>query len=301
MIAIGNINRFPRCLPIVPYLQRRDDKPVEAILERLRQEEDGSETRSKQLAAIRYYLQYMLSHCEIKWKESIMNGISNYKTLLDQIEYSSKNRQRACLVTFNYDTLIEDALPSVGISIKAIEDYTGNAEYSLIKLHGSINWGRHVEIPVLSTDGNAWSVMSQLIEAAPHIRLSPEFSLVNEQRLPPHQHMGTLLFPALAIPVETKKSFECPESHLGFLRDMIPKVRRLLVVGWRGAEAHFVDILRENLHDDVRIMVVAGPGRNGTDVIDRLRNAGVPGSCVATEGGFTDFVVRREIDAFLKE
>jgi hypothetical protein len=193
MISIGNISQFSQCLPIVPYLQRRDGKSVEVILEHLR------------------------------------------------------------------------------------------------------------------SPGRNASISSEVIEAAPHIRLAKHFffeqpgSRWRGVKQPFSEHDGMILFPALAIPVETKKSFECPESHLDFLRDVIPKVKRLLIVGWRGAEAHFGEMLKENLHDGVRVMVVAGPGRNGTDVIDRLRNAGVPGSCVATEGGFTDFVVNREIYAFLKE
>ena len=66
-------------------------------------------------------------------------GVTNY-TLLDEIEgWRSKQNELVRLVTFNYDTMIEQALPSVGVKIAAMHDYISQ-RYALIKHHGSVNW-----------------------------------------------------------------------------------------------------------------------------------------------------------------
>jgi hypothetical protein len=53
-----------------------------------------------------------------------------------------------CIVTFNYDTMLEAALPTVGLNIRSIGDYVAGTKHKVIKLHGSVNWGREVAPPV---------------------------------------------------------------------------------------------------------------------------------------------------------
>ena len=94
----------------------------------------------QQLAAVRYYLQYILWQCGIAWK-NIAKGVTNYKTLLDQIERANKKNEPVCLVTFNYDTLLEDALSDFGLSIETFADYTKKRPfYRVFKVHGSVTW-----------------------------------------------------------------------------------------------------------------------------------------------------------------
>ena len=50
-----------------------------------------------------------------------------------------------CLVTFNYDRLIEHALTGAGISTAGIADYIASPLFKLFKVHGSINWVRSVQ------------------------------------------------------------------------------------------------------------------------------------------------------------
>lgn len=88
---------FPRCLPIIPYFQNLSGGiSVEQVLERLQVESSGDPERMRQLVAIRYYLHFMLSRCEKMWIDS-KAGVTNYKTLLDQIRHS-KQTQRDCLL-----------------------------------------------------------------------------------------------------------------------------------------------------------------------------------------------------------
>jgi len=109
-----------------------------------------------------------------------------------------------------------------------------------------------------------------------------------------------VLFPALAIPVETKRQYECPEEHLNVLRECLAKVTKILVIGWRATEDHFLRLLLDRLPEDrLPIMVVAGSPREAMKTVNRMRKAGIKGDFLPTEGGFTDFIVRREGDEFL--
>jgi len=65
-----------------------------------------------QLAAVRFYLQFMLGECEHNWIDQVVNeagGATNHQALLGQIEAwrLQHPEQQICIVTFNYDTMIE--------------------------------------------------------------------------------------------------------------------------------------------------------------------------------------------------
>jgi hypothetical protein len=83
---VGAMKDFPKCQPIIPYLQqRKPNQTVEHVLEGLQVESIKRPERARQLAAVKWYLHFMLWECERQWDE-VAKGITNYKTLLDQIE-----------------------------------------------------------------------------------------------------------------------------------------------------------------------------------------------------------------------
>ena len=108
------------------------------------------------------------------------------------------------------------------------------------------------------------------------------------------------LFPAIAIPLETKRSFECPEGHLQVLSGLIPRVTKLLTVGWRAREAHFLELLAEKLEGHVRVLAVAGGKEGADEAIENLGRAGIKGEFTPADGGFSEFVVNRAADEFLR-
>jgi hypothetical protein len=186
------MNKFPDCQAIIPYLQFPTGGSVEQELERLQTEASNYPDRHRQLAAIRYYLQYMLLECGRGWDENVAKGITNYKTLLDQLKHWSKPHDTICIVTFNYDLLLEGALPSVGLEIRNIPDYIDGNDWKVIKLHGSVNWGREVHRPPVDslTQGSAWDVAYELIRGASELSLSDRYCMVNEH--PIHTDIGEL-------------------------------------------------------------------------------------------------------------
>lgn len=299
------IRRFPRCQAVIPWLrQLPPGVTVESRLESFRAQADKYPERHKQLAAVRYYLHLMLTECERHWKDAA-KGVTNYKSLLDQIEQHRKAEEPVCLVTFNYDSLLEEALPDVGLRIRDLSDYVGShRHYRVIKLHGSVNWAREVETAIQSAgSGHVWTVAEELIERAAELRISQRYVMTGVY--PAALHEGKVVFPAIAIPVETKSEFECPPEHLEILRKLLPQVRKLLLIGWRGTEDHFLTLLRTYLQVGPEIMVVAGSEKGAREVMgglkSKLQAAQIGPTFHITRGGFTELVVNREADAFLSK
>jgi hypothetical protein len=292
--------RFPACHAIVPGLENLPpDKTLEQVLEHLQTEAGEYPVRNQQLAAVRYYLHTMLWQCEDDWK-TIAKGITNYKALLDQIERWRKPDEQVCLVTFNYDRLIEDALPEVGVIIQELSDYTSNDKYKLFKLHGSVDWGRLVDTPIARIgELNAWQIAHELIKRVTDLKITDQFQVVKGS-YPMGKVANMALFPAIAIPVQSKTHFECPAQHLHVLKTMLPTITKLLMIGWRATENHFLKLLQECIPHQLRVMTVSGSPDGAKESVANLRKAklhiDVP---IESSNGFTDFIVNREGDGFL--
>jgi hypothetical protein len=143
---------------------------------------------------------------------------------------------------------------------------------------------------------NAWQICHELVDNAPTLKLTDRYRITTER---PIAKIATqALFPAIAIPVETKRVFECPPEHLDCLRAHLPNVKKILIVGWRGTEEHFMGLLKENLRADVEIQVVIASQQEAEGVLSRVEAAGIKAKGIPTAFGFTEYVVKRHAEAF---
>jgi hypothetical protein len=108
------------------------------------------------------------------------------------------------------------------------------------------------------------------------------------------------LFPAIAIPVEIKSSFECPSDHLDCLNAHLEKVTKILIVGWRAAEKHFLDLLSRVVTDKIPVQVVAGGRSLGEEVLSRFASAGMRVAGEALDVGFSHYVLNRAAERFFE-
>ena len=285
---------FPQCRPIIPYLQNTPPGGnLEHTLETLQVEAETDPERSRQLAAIRFYLHFLFWECDRDWN-GVTRGITNYFTLLDQLR---RQKEPVLLVTFNYDRQIENALPSVGVSTDDLSHYVKHPMFKLFKLQGSVHWAREVDTEISNImERNVWDVGRELIDRVANLKISDRFRIVSEY--PIGKVDGTALFPAIAIPVETKRGFECPEDHLECLRANLGAVAKILVVGWRATENHFLELWRNAITVEVPLQIVAGNRKDADEVLERLRTAGVKVAGEATDAGFSEYVVSRKAEAF---
>ena len=287
---------------IVSYLQSAPvGDTIEHTLEILTNEAETDPVRKRQMAAIRFYLHFMIWECDSKWNNvvELAGGITNYITLLDQLRRSCRPGEPVCLVTFNYDRMIERALGSVGVTIETISQYIENDAFKLFKLHGSGHWAREVDTPGIDLGRNVWEVGRELIQKVEQLNISTKYRVV--QGHPIGKSDGVALFPAIAVPVETKRGYECPDDHLDCLRAYLPEITKVPLVGWRGTEQHFMNLLSESLPEPVSLFAVAGNRQQAEEVIEKLKQVGIRDRHARpAQGGFSQFVVSREAEEFLR-
>ena len=302
------LDAFPQCKPIVPRLRdpkvTSGDISIEALLQEIEREAEAYHRARHELAAIRFYLQRVIYGSETRWL-GITRGITNYLSLLREIERTFP-KEPVCLVTFNYDTLLEHALRHFGLPIASIDDYTKrHAFYRVFKLHGSTSWVREIEtrvpIDMRPSSNPEATIYGQLMEQLAEIHITDRYVFS------PHDAIGISLgrpvFPAIAIPVQRKGSFECPQYMVEELTALLAKVTQILVIGWRATEAHFLELLHQHLRwgSGLYFCIVAGNLKEAEGVKDRINRA-FPGSQLSISPettGFTEFVLTRRAEQVL--
>ena len=307
---VDAIDEFPQCKPIVPRLRDPAVTSGSASVEvRLREIEEEAKTyaRGKQeVAAIRCYLARVISGCEAHWRDNT-RGITNYLSLLREIRRTHSANEVVCLVTFNYDTLLENALADLApeFEIKQMDDYTRRPVlFRLFKLHGSVNWGRqvHMGFPANLNMTNPPSVLKYLIENATEQEITNRFAICHPSS------MGladgrTPVFPAIAIPVEKKRMFECPSYMIEELKSVLPDVTKMILIGWRATEEHFLEMLKQHLKPGVYISIVSanGPEAQGVGAnISQFLLSNRPSLSPEQINGFTQFILSRRAEAILQ-
>ena len=301
-------SKLPRLVPLLPELRNRSgNRSVEQILEELRSLEKNHRywpRRQHELTAIRFYLQQA-----IWWSEVAMvnraSGVSNYTSLIGYIEQFRQSEEPVILITFNYDTLIERALSLHfdDFNFRETNDYVSRPAYKLFKLHGSVNWGHPIEDDArLNAHQSPESLRNAIIDLADDIRYeNNRFVVLDEPRVAVKNWIN---FPAISIPVQQKSHFSCPQEWLPLLDRLLDGVSNLLVIGWRGAEEHFLErVVRVlNKNADFHLSVVSQTPTSANETQIRLRGAGLKpaqeGSLFG--GGFTNFISSGDVKTFLR-
>jgi hypothetical protein len=229
------------------------------------------------LLAIRYYIRQVITQCATNWSRKYGN-VTNHRMLFNQIERWRRGHQdQGLLVTFNYDSLLDTALDSSGRSLDTIDAFVSRDDYRLIKAHGSIDWMRDLgNLPARSPHA--------IIDLAPEIDFTSGKILIGNGL--------TSAVPAIAIPTQTKTSFECPPEHIEALEDWLKEVDRILIVGWRAQERHFLGLCKRHLADNpkVEVLVVSESPESARATISTLKEH-LPVACMhpSVAPGFSHF------------
>jgi hypothetical protein len=190
------------------------------------------------MLALRFYLSDLIETTADNWWQE-NHGITHYSRLFARIgAWRNAIGEPVALVTFNYDTLLDRSLDSqlaVGRKRAHWNDYVDRPDWRLYKLHGSTAWSR-----VLSTSGRA----SSSIDPASVIAKAESLNIPGAELRDAHWTSGDVAVPGIAVPTDRKQTFECPSHHVKRFHD-VKVVDRLLIVGWRGAEPHALEILAD--------------------------------------------------------
>jgi hypothetical protein len=262
---LAAVSTYPACRPLIGSLRDRvgAGRDVEALLEELvLRAQQGDRQLPRQLMGVRFYLRQIIEDCGRMWFDGAA-GVTNHHLLLNSIErWRAANAERVILVTFNYDLMLEDAFSdTLGISFRELDDYIAREDYQLFKLHGSVNWGR--EVGHLSEfDGGVGAVIDRAADVVESdvFRINSGSFVFEEAQL----------VPALAVPTETKSTFQCPTEHVAAIEAALPMIDRVLVVGWRGGEHDFLRMWRDRVDPDVEGLVVSGDQAGAEDSARRM-------------------------------
>jgi len=296
---------LPECAGWVGHMRQllraHGDGRAESVEEILASFADSADPNLSKRAtlAIRLFMQHMLMECQNHWSNVVTSHVTNYGTLVVNIAVAGITE--ACFVSFNYDTLFEQALPNIGVTLTTLDSYIAHASYKVVKPHGSLNWSHKVRsrVGVNAFYDDHLVAARWLIANAPDVDPSPDFTVFPSPQFASHSSLAEGLWPAIALPIASKTEFECPDPHMNALDACVPKVSKLLTIGWRGAERHFLKRFAGKLPRTASTLVVGRDRKDAADIAVRLKGAGLAGRFQSAEGGFTDSL-REEIPAFLK-
>jgi hypothetical protein len=181
--------------------------------------------------------------------------------------------------------MLEDALPTVGIDPSSVDGYVANKDWPVIKPHGSVNWARPV-----TTRIEPGTVQRLIKQAESGLDVSDRYVIADPSLIAVDDKM---LLPAIAIPLENGKDFECPSEHLWDLEDFVKRTTQILIIGWRATEKSFLQLLAKNMPSQMRFFVhVACRDHDGaTETFANLRAGGVALNGALLEyGGFSQLM-----------
>lgn len=201
-------------------------------------------------------------------------------------------------VTLNYDTLLDDRLHSTVDAIDSLDAYVHpERNWSLVKLHGSVNWGRRMDADI-----------NQLYDPDPDVPIDDEIvwrggfgAGLAELRV--GLESGEFYYPALAVPVGKADELVCPPAHVRFLKNKLDETdgAHLLVIGYSGYDR---EVLRLFLDSGVHVLSLHVVNENhsaANEVASRLGPSfgiGVPtdSSC---DVPFREFVQSDRIERYI--
>ncbi len=168
-----------------------------------------------------------------------------------------------------------------------------------------MNWAHRVDIDIDLTR-SPLSIAKELLARINDLKISKSYSIHNKILLKDDLHDPSLLpfpmLPAVAIPVENKQEYECPQEHSDVLKSCISEVTKIIMIGWRASENDFLQLLRGNLRKGVAVLSVAGGAVSSQESIQKLRDAGIDvGDQVSSQHGFTESVLQHEAQRFLRD
>lgn len=213
--------------------------------------------RAIDLAAAFINLNYCLSGLMYKVSSNYQNiGLSNYDLLVQKAyEYAINKKEDVIFVSFNYDTLLEHAVSKIYFGDNRKLDIKEYIKFPLkiIKPHGSCNWVKRFNKNFKAPDSK--NISDFLFETKMTLReinrnIEPEIYTVDNPLTgiyygEPNETWKC--FPQILIPLKDKDDFILPEAHAEYLNNNIWKTNEIMIVGWKGTEAKFQQLLANSL------------------------------------------------------
>lgn len=290
----------PQVTNLASYINNRlkgGKLTFEEILTDLRKNKTNSNSDLiQQLVALRFYLADLFYAISDKYYRMV----NNYQTLIQLINGSGR---QACIVNFNYDLLFEKAF--FQSMPKSVNNYIKD-EIKIIKLHGACNWFYDRKI-------NGWEPKSSYEFAM----VGAQYILGNEEAIYPiiikdveNSHdlpsvnnndptTKNTYLPAIALPLESKVSYVCPDDHVDALKQCIAKADRIVMIGWKAGDPYLVDLLNSELKENALPIAIACGANSKDTILEKLGTSLNKQVKIIDEGGFSSFLNSDRCEEFL--
>jgi len=306
---------YPLARPVVSELRRsveaREDSSLglrsTSLEESLRLYVARAESvrdAAKHVAAFRFYLRDLLFRTATAISE-LEGGINNYTRLVaDCRNWAHDNHRVLCFVNFNYDPLLEWACGTeFGFNPSDPAAYSQGESTFIVKPHGSVLWSWVSRIEYQQgTEGLPWTRIVETgdpsVPRGLELRMSqsPIDSVAADGVERP-------VYPAMAMPTAGAKSFVWPldQEALFTRRFSNGTFGKILVVGWRASEPHFVPLLARLVPNSAKVLTVTGSAEEDVQEIRRnLSSIVYPTTgVIKNQSGFSDFMRSELLTRFL--
>jgi hypothetical protein len=250
-------------------------------------------TVQRQVWEIPLYLQELLG--EVGEYFAPGGAGTRYDTLVHLIDRSAYDS--VLYITVNYDRFLERALERFyDVSFNNIYSYCEpGRKWSLVKLHGSVNWGRRLQNG--SVENGVLTIKGESLDLAGDIEV-----------LRGHQHSHRVrdvayYYPSLAIPIGGKEEFACPAAHLQVMDRQLRECSGFIFIGFSCLDSHVINRFAQ-VPRFSRLEMVNGTHAFGRSAYTKLAAAspvfdGCRPEDVTTNFGFREFVRDGRLQAFL--
>ncbi|HEY8808543.1 MAG TPA: hypothetical protein VIM28_00860 [Solirubrobacterales bacterium] len=299
------LSRYPMAQSAAPEIrnalrQGRDGQAIslESHLRKMYRDSDDPYDR-RRFFSITLYLQDLL------WQASRREGVHFDNTDL-LVGVLIRHFDHVCFLTLNYDTILDQALGKLD-QISRMDHYAYYGRWSLIKLHGSVDWGyrptSNVDVDEPPAD------LERFLDDQIYLGVDPrEDEGTRNQRPPryafPRSMNETKLFPALTVPVGEEDEVVCPPAHQSFLDRRLAAQTELdlLILGYSAYDRTVLERIKRS-EKRIRSLTVVNEDREGADkVAERLKRV-IPQSLNGAEIHFAQRPFgawcRSELDDFI--
>jgi hypothetical protein len=304
------LKKYPAATAVYDFLDRETkgsqwgDK-AQSLEEALRRYQSRAVSNPRvvtQMTAFRFYLRDLLFRAATNVVEE-RSGVTNYVTLAREcIQWARETSRIVCFVSFNYDPLLEWALQEIdGFDPLGMPNYSSGPDYYVLKPHGSILWNWPDVTQVFQNDNTAMQYAiddgkpQDLVDPEISISASPVYRVKGQAT--GHEHC---CYPAIALPFDRDKVFVWPTEQDNLFADAAAVIGgrtfsngvfgRVLSIGWRGSEPHFLGRLTRLVSPTADLWTVTQGDSSHDEVVDALRGV-LPGTGVVyRENGFGGFL-----------
>ena len=209
----------------------------------------------------------------------------------------------------NYDNLLETALSQFNpkFQFNNIEDYVPvNQKFMVVKLHGSINWFRHLPGGT-SVDWDSAVALFNIFEQIPEGQ-----TIVKDhvQTVMNEVHEGQRLYPILTAPLAGKDPTHklCPERHLTDAQIFLGNCYKYLIIGTSGLDKDLLELLDSAVPPKSRSLVQfvdIGEGADSTrnrfeEGVRAFRSNRAAPSDITYNDGFREYLSSKQFRVFVE-